>query len=107
MNNIMISGGGFPPFKSIKAAVKTAADGCGKLTDMIADFYGRMLERKVSRAETIALIKAQSAFLLGIMPIDMPLSLRLFFTVLTLVTVNRCRHADENSRGTIQITGYR
>ena len=87
----MITRDGSVLLKGLATAVRNAANVFGKMTDIIADFYSSMLERRVDRSQTIALLEAQTAFLFGIMPMDMPILLRLFFTIWTVVAVARCR----------------
>lgn len=87
----MITRDGSVSSKSLATAVRNAKNVFGKMTDIIADFYSSMLERRIDRSQTIALLEAQTAFLFGIMPMDMPILLRLFFTIWTIVAVARYR----------------
>ena len=57
----------------------------------VTDFYSKQLERNINRRQTLALLEAQLAFFLGIMPIDMPMALRIAFTVWTVVAVKKCK----------------
>lgn len=57
----------------------------------VTDFYSKQLERNINRRQTLALLEAQLAFFLGIMPIDMPMILRIAFTVWTIVAVKKCK----------------
>lgn len=61
------------------------------MMNTVTSFYSKQLERRVNRRQTIALLEAQLAFFLGIMPIDMPMILRIAFTAWTVIAVRKCK----------------
>ena len=72
-------------------AAKRVINVYDNVMNTVTDFYSKQLERRVNRRQTIALLEAQLAFFLGIMPIDMPMVLRIAFTVWTVIAVKKCR----------------
>ncbi len=72
-------------------AAKRVINVYDNVMNTVTDFYSKQLERRVNRRQTIALLEAQLAFFLGIMPIDMPVVLRIAFTVWTVIAVKKCR----------------
>lgn len=72
-------------------AAKRVINVYDNVMNTVTDFYSKQLERRVNRRQTIALLEAQLAFFLGIMPIDMPMILRIAFTVWTVIAVKKCK----------------
>lgn len=72
-------------------AAKRVINVYDNVMNTVTDFYSKQLERRVNRRQTIALLEAQLAFFLGIMPIDMPMVLRIAFTIWTVVAVKKCK----------------
>jgi hypothetical protein len=72
-------------------AAKRVANTYDSVMNLVTDFYSKQLERNVNRRQTLALLEAQLAFFLGIMPIDMPIALRIAFTAWTIVAVKKCK----------------
>ena len=66
-------------------AAKRVTNTYDNMMNHVTDFYSKQLERNINRRQTLALLEAQLAFFLGIMPIDMPMALRIAFTVWTVV----------------------
>ena len=73
------------------AAAKRVTNTYDNMMNHVTDFYSKQLERNINRRQTLALLEAQLAFFLGIMPIDMPMILRIAFTVWTVVAVKKCK----------------
>ena len=73
------------------AAAKRVTNTYDNMMNHVTDFYSKQLERNINRRQTLALLEAQLAFFLGIMPIDMPMALRIAFTVWTVVAVKKCK----------------
>ena len=82
-NSIMIMG--------MLTAAKRVTNTYDNMMNHVTDFYSKQLERNINRRQTLALLEAQLAFFLGIMPIDMPMALRIAFTVWTVVAVKKCK----------------
>ena len=72
-------------------AAKRVTNTYDNMMSHVTDFYKKQLERNINRRQTLALLEAQLAFFLGIMPIDMPMALRIAFTVWTVVAVKKCK----------------
>ena len=72
-------------------AAKRMTNTYDNMMNHVTDFYSKQLERNINRRQTLALLEAQLAFFLGIMPIDMPMALRMAFTVWTVVAVKKCK----------------
>lgn len=72
-------------------AAKRVTNTYDNMMNHVTDFYSKQLERNINRRQTLALLEAQLAFFLGIMPIDMPMILRIAFTVWTVVAVKKCK----------------
>ena len=72
-------------------AAKRVTNTYDNMMNHVTDFYSKQLERNINRRQTLALLEAQLAFFLGIMPIDMPMALRIAFTVWTVVAVKKCK----------------
>ena len=72
-------------------AAKRMTNTYDNMMNHVTDFYSKQLERNINRRQTLALLEAQLAFFLGIMPIDMPMALRIAFTVWTVVAVKKCK----------------
>ena len=72
-------------------AAKRVTNTYDNMMNHVTDFYSKQLERNINRRQTFALLEAQLAFFLGIMPIDMPMILRIAFTVWTVVAVKKCK----------------
>ena len=72
-------------------AAKRMTNTYDNMMNHVTDFYSKQLERNINRRQTLALLEAQLAFFLGIMPIDMPMILRIAFTVWTVVAVKKCK----------------
>lgn len=72
-------------------AAKRVTNTYDNMMNHVTDFYSKQLERNINRRQTLALLEAQLAFFLGIMPIDMPMALRIAFTVRTVVAVKKCK----------------
>ena len=72
-------------------AAKRVTNTYDNMMNHVTDFYSKQLERNINRRQTLALLEAQLAFFLGIMPIDMPMILRIAFTVWTIVAVKKCK----------------
>ena len=72
-------------------AAKRVTNTYDNMMNHVADFYSKQLERNINRRQTLALLEAQLAFFLGIMPVDMPMTLRIAFTVWTVVAVKKCK----------------
>ena len=72
-------------------AAKRVTNTYDNMMNHVTDFYSKQLERNINRRQTLALLEAQLAFFLGIMPIDMPMGLRIAFTVWTVVAVKKCK----------------
>ena len=70
-------------------AAKRMTNTYDNMMNHVTDFYSKQLERNINRRQTLALLEAQLAFFLGIMPIDMPMALRIAFTVWTVVAVKK------------------
>lgn len=90
MNNTATTSGN-SMIMGVLTASKRVANIYDSVMNTIAGFYGKQLERDVNRRQTLALLEAQLAFFLGIMPIDMPMTLRIAFTVWTIVAVKKCK----------------
>ena len=72
-------------------AAKKVTNTYDNMMNHVNDFYSKQLERNINRRQTLALLEAQLAFFLGIIPIDMPMALRIAFTVWTVVAVKKCK----------------
>lgn len=72
-------------------AAKRVTNTYDNMMNHVTDFYSKQLKRNINRRQTLALLEAQLAFFLGIMPIDMPMALRIAFTVWTVVAVKKCK----------------
>ena len=72
-------------------AAKRVTNTYDNMMNHVNDFYSKQLERNINRRQTLALLEAQLAFFLGIMPVDMPMTLRIAFTVWTVVAVKKCK----------------
>ena len=72
-------------------AAKRVINVYDNVMNTVTDFYSKQLERNVNRRQTFALLEAQLAFFLGIMPIDMPMILRIAFTLWTVFAVKKCK----------------
>ena len=72
-------------------AAKRVTNTYDNMMNHVTDFYSKQLERNINRRQTLALLEAQLAFFLGIMPVDMPMTLRIAFTVWTVVAVKKCK----------------
>ncbi|MBP5742933.1 MAG: hypothetical protein J6W49_05795 [Paludibacteraceae bacterium] len=57
----------------------------------LGQYYGRVLDRRIDRRQTISLLEAQTAFFLGITPAAFPLLLRVALLVWAVAAVCRCR----------------
>lgn len=90
MNNTATTSGN-SMIMGVLTASKRVTNIYDSVMNTIAGFYGKQLERDVNRRQTLALLEAQLAFFLGIMPIDMPMTLRIAFTVWTIVAVKKCK----------------
>lgn len=90
MNNTATTSGN-SMIMGVLTASKRVTNIYDSVMNTIAGFYGKQLERDVNRRQTLALLEAQLAFFLGIMPIDMPMTLRIAFTVWTVVAVKKCK----------------
>ena len=74
-------------------AAKRVTNTYDNMMNHVTDFYSKQLERNINRRQTLALLEAQLAFFLGIMPVDMPMALRIAFTVWTVVAVKKCKRS--------------
>ena len=66
-------------------AAKRVTNTYDNMMNHVTDFYSKQLERNINRRQTLALLEAH------IMPIDMPMALRIAFTVWTVVAVKKCK----------------
>ena len=89
--NSTITTSGNPMTMGALTAMKRVANVYDNVMNTVASFYGKQLERNVSRRQTLLLIEAQLAFFLGIMPVDMHITLRLALTLWTVVAVRKCK----------------
>ncbi|MBR1401942.1 MAG: hypothetical protein IJ604_06520 [Prevotella sp.] len=71
-------------FCMIASAVNKSVDGLGT-------YYSQVLERNINRQQTWALIEAQAALFLGILPAGYSLLLRAAALVWFFVAVKRCK----------------
>lgn len=90
MNNTATTSGN-SMIMGVLTASKRVTNIYDSVMNTIAGFYVKQLERDVNRRQILALLEAQLAFFLGIMPIDMPMTLRIAFTVWTIVAVKKCK----------------
>jgi hypothetical protein len=58
---------------------------------MLRGYYARVLEREIDMHQTWALIEAQVAFFLGVMPVGYDFPLRAAALVWFVVAVKKCR----------------
>lgn len=57
----------------------------------LSSYYAMVLERDINSKQTWALLEAQAAFFLGILPIDYAFIVRLAALVWLLIALKRCK----------------